>query len=427
MRVDTVALFLYEMLSQRHPTERSPTVSSMSIALYYPWSRVKITAQSVSPQADLAQINLEPDRRFSPICHLCGSKAKAVHDWHVRFLRDLRMAGARVWIKVSYRNIWCPKCRATRVEDLEFFRPHKRLTTRLARYVHELCKLLPVQQVADHLGLDWKTVKNIDKELLERQYGETDYEGVHIIAVDEIALKKGHSYMTVVLDYETGRVVWVGQGREAKTLKAFFDGMTKEQKEAIGAVAMDMWDPYIKAVRQSLPEKVMIVFDLFHVIAAFNKVIDKVRNEEYRQANDEDKEVIKGSKYLLLKNKANVDRKEARQHLKRLLALNETLSKVMILKDLLKRLWRYKYPAWAARALRQWCALARTIAHASVKKFANRLQRYRYGILNHCHYPIGTSRLEGCNNKIKVIKRQAYGFHDERYFALKIIQAFDPT
>ena len=126
----------------------------------------------------------------------------------------------------------------------------------------------------------------------------------------------------------------------------------------------------------------------------------------------------------MLKNRNNLKTHEQRQHLKELLALNEAISTVMILKEKLKRIWTYRSRAWAAKAIDAWCSLARTLHHQSVTKFANTLRRYRYGILNHCDYPIHTGKLEGVNNKIKVIKRKAYGFHDLRYFTLKIYQAF---
>ena len=167
-----------------------------------------------------------------------------------------------------------------------------------------------------------------------------------------------------------------------------------------------------------------IVFDLFHVVANFSRVIDKVRNSEYRKANKVDKAVYKGSRYLLLKNRENLKTYEQRQHLKELLELNETINTVMILKDKLKDIWTYRSRTWAAKALDNWCALALSLNNRSVNAFARMLDRYRYGILNHCTYPISTGRLEGVNNKIKVIKRKAYGFHDLRYFTLKIYQSF---
>ena len=168
----------------------------------------------------------------------------------------------------------------------------------------------------------------------------------------------------------------------------------------------------------------MIVFDLFHVVASFGRVIDKVRNSEYRNASEQDKAVIKGSKYLLLKNRKNVRRQSQRRQLKQLLSLNEVISTVYILKEKLKHLWTYRSRTWASKAIDNWCALAQTLNHPSVTGFANMLQRHRYGILNHCDYQIHTGKIEGVNNKIKVIKRKAYGFHDLRYFTLKIYQAF---
>lgn len=160
------------------------------------------------------------------------------------------------------------------------------------------------------------------------------------------------------------------------------------------------------------------------MVANFNQVIDKVRNSEYRKASEQNKAVYKGSKYLLLKNRKNVRRKAHRQQLKQLLALNEVISTVYILKEKLKHLWTYRSRAWASKALDDWCALAKSLNHPSLTAFAKTLQRYRYGILNHCEYPIHNGKLEGVNNKIKVIKRKAYGFHDLRYFTLKIYQAF---
>jgi len=160
------------------------------------------------------------------------------------------------------------------------------------------------------------------------------------------------------------------------------------------------------------------------MVKEFNKVIDRVRIDEYTKASESDKKVIKGSKYLLLKNPENIHKSEDKEHLERLLELNETISKVMILKDKLKLMWDCDSREEARRQIVEWCSMAESVRHPAVSKFANRIRRYEYGILNHCEYPIHTSMLEGINNKIKVIKRKAYGFHDNRYFSLKVIQAF---
>ena len=398
-------------------------MSVLTIAPYFPFRRIKIVGQTVTAEATAAHIQVEPDRRFQPICQRCGERASGTHSWTQRKIRDLNFATARIWITCWYRKVFCAHCQGIHIEDLELFHPYLRVTTRLARYIYQLCSFMTVSEVARHLGIDWKTVKNIDKFYLERDYGQPDYKDLRILAVDEISIRKGQNYLTVVLDFLTGRVVFVGKKRKAKTLKRFFNKLTGKQRRAIEAVAMDMWDPFIKAVTDKLP-KAKIVFDLFHVVANFNQVIDKVRNSEYRKASKDDKAVYIGAKYLLLKNRKNVRRQSHRQQLKELLALNQVINTIMILKEKLKHIWTYRSRTWATKALDQWCDLARSLENRSVNTFVKMLQRYRYGIINHCDYPIHTGKLEGVNNKIKVIKRKAYGFHDVRYFTLKIYQAF---
>ena len=398
-------------------------MSTISITPYFPFRRIRVIDQSMYFGGAQARIEMVPDRRFLPRCHLCGQRSGYIHSWVQREIRDLDMASARVWLHCQYRKIFCLHCQRIVIEGLELFHPYLRVTLRMAHYIHELCKVMTVKEVAEHLGLDWKTVKNIDKLFLQQQYGQPRYEGLRILAIDEISIRKGHQYLTIVLDYLSGRVVWIGKHRKARTLSAFFNRLSKAQRKALEAIVMDMWDPYIKAVQKKLPH-VKIVFDLFHVVAQFNRVIDHVRNSEYRKASQANKEVFKGAKYLLLKNSSKVRRKKDRQQLKELLTLNEIINAVMILKDQLKHIWTYRSRTWANNAIDQWCALARTLKHRVVTKFAKMLDRYRYGILNHCDYSIHTGQLEGVNNKIKVIKRKAYGFHDLRYFSLKIFQAF---
>ena len=398
-------------------------MSGLSIAPYFPFRRIKIIQQHVSTDVSTAQIIFEPDKRFHPICHRCKEKASGVHSHAHRKIRDLDFGGLWVWIQLHYRKITCPCCQRTLVEDLELFHPSARVTNRMACYIYGLCRVMTIKEVAQHVGLNWKTVKQIDKEFLERDLGRPNYDGLCILAVDEISIRKGHNYLTVVLDYITGRVLFIGKHRKAKTLMRFFNQLKPKQRKAIEAVSMDMWAPFIKAVKKKLPNA-RIVFDLFHVVANFSRVIDKVRNSEFRKASKQDKAVYKGARFLLLKNRKNIRRQKERTQIKQLLELNQVINTVMILKDKLKHVWSYKSRTWAGKALDNWCALARSLKHRSLTAFAKMLEKYRYGILNHCDYPIHNGKLEGVNNKIKVIKRKAYGFHDLRYFTLKIYQAF---
>ncbi len=386
--------------------------------------RVKITGQTVhSDIADSAMIQMAPDLRYRPLCHHCQLPAGTVHsNGHSRFIRDLNMAKAQVWLQVEYRKVWCDNCNGVRVEHLSFADASKRVTDRLAQYIYDLCKMLTVHDVAEHLDLNPKTIKAIDKSFLEKGFGWTDCHDLRVLAIDEIALRKGHNYMTVVMDYFSGRVVWMSEGRSKETLDRFFAEMTDRQKEAIEAVAMDMWEPYINRVKHHCPNA-NIVFDFFHVVQAFGRVIDKVRREEYLKANEQDRKVLKGSRYLLLKNEENLTDKQ-QSRLKDVLELNSTLNMLYVLKDHLKLIYYCNDRQKAKKTLDDWCEMAGQIEHPSVKGFIRRLRFFEYGILNHADYPIGTSKLEGVNNKIKVIKRKAYGFHDSEYFALKVKQAF---
>jgi len=399
-------------------------MSGLSIAAYFPFARVKVVSQNVhldcQPSGTL--IRLEPDRRFRPICHECGRPGSVHSDGLRRVIRDLDMGQAQTVLLVEYRRVWCPTCYKAKVEQLSFADVSQRITHRLARYIYALCKIMTVQDVARHLDLDPKTVKAVDKHFLEQDFGRTDYEGLRILAIDEISLKHGQNgYMTVVLDYLTGRVVWMGQGRKAETLDAFFDGMTDGQKQAIEAVAMDMWEAFVKSVKKNCPQA-KIVFDLFHIVKGYGEVIDAVRRQEYKNTDKDKRSFIKGSRYLLLSNRENLlSDQEAR--LDELLAVNERLSAVYILKDQLKAICRYRYRGWAKKTLDQWCELAAQVDHPLMRRFIGRLRFFEYGILNHCDYPISTGPLEGVNNKIKVIKRKAYGFHDPEYFTLKVKQA----
>ena len=244
-------------------------MSDLSIAPYFPFRRIKIIHQCVDPDAAKASIEIMPHKRFKPVCHRCGHTADATHSWAKRRIRDLNLATAQVWLNCHYRKLHCPNCRRIITEDLELFDPYIRVARRLAYYVYQLCQVMTVTEVANHLDLDWKTVKAIDKKFLEQRYGQPDLNGLRILAVDEIAVRRGHQYLTVVIDYLSGRVVFVGKDRKADTLISFFDQMSPKQRRAIEAVAMDMWDPFIKAVKKNCrrPKSSLICFTSYPRLA----------------------------------------------------------------------------------------------------------------------------------------------------------------
>ena len=365
------------------------------------------------------EIYLSRDRSLGFVCSNCGRVVPNTWRWRKVKIRDLSVFEFKTYLVFTKYRVNCQHC-GTKVENLNFIEPCSRCTIRFEELVARLCKITTISQVAKLLGLDWKTVKNIDKKYLEKQFAIPDYENLRLIAVDEISSRKGYNFFTVVMNLEKTKVIWVGKERKKETLDQFFKELGPQRAKQIEAVAMDMWDPYISSTKEHAPQA-EVVFDKFHVIKTYSQVIDKVRNDEFYKAEKEDKEIIKGTKYLLLKNAINLKNDQKRE-LRILLNVNENINLTYILKDDLKRLWDYKYPGCAERFLDSWISRAISSGIQPLIAFAITLDKHRNGLISHCRYNIDTAKLEGMNNKIKVIKRMAYGFHDDDYFILKIKQ-----
>lgn len=399
-------------------------MSALSLAPYYPFAGVHPVQQVVEATGPRAHslITFASDGHVDPRCSECGRGVEAVHSYHLRRVRDLSLAQARVELEIPHRKVRCPDC-GIRAESHDFLDPFRRSTRRFERAVEDLCRYLPVKQVAEHFGLSWHTVKEIDKRRLEREVGTPCYDGLRLLAIDEISVHKGHRYMTTVLDFETGRLVWVGQDRSKNTVERFLAELSGDQLASIEAIALDMSGAYRSALEENCPQ-VALVYDGFHLVARYGReVIDRVRVDESKKQSETGRRYIKGSRYLLLRNSENLSASQ-RERLHELLAANEVLHTVYVLKDQLKQLFRYRRVGWARRALRQWCELALASDIAPLERFARNLLVHEEGIVNHARYPIHTGTLEGVHNRIKVIKRQAYGFRDDRYFMLKAKAAF---
>ena len=366
-------------------------------------------------------------------CSRCGEIVHDVHDVSERRVRDLPILEAETWLVFPRARLECPRCGPT-VEAVPWLDRYQRMTTRLAAAIARLAQVLPIKQVAAWFGVGWDTVKQIDQRALERRLGPIDLHAVRIIAIDEFALHRGHRYATIVVDVPTKRVLWVGPGRGREDLRAFFTLLGAEGRQRLEAVVMDMSPAYVAEVRAQCPH-VTLVYDLFHVVMKYGReVIDRVRTDETNRLaragtrGDEptraQRRVIKGARWLLLKNRANVTRRADRVRLRELLAANRALFIVYVLKDDLKHLWRYRYAGAARRFWRAWYRRALASRVPALIAFAKQLAARIDGVISHCRYPFHTGLLEGINNKIKVLKRMAYGFRDDAYFFLKIRAAF---
>jgi transposase len=343
----------------------------------------------------------------------------------MRCVRDLPILGADTYVWVPRYRVACPTC-GPKLEALSWLLPWARVTRRLAESVVQLCRILPVKHVAEFYGLEWGTVKVLDATAIAKQLLPVDLSAVTVIAMDEIALRKGHRYATVVVEPSRKRVLWVGTGRSREDVRPFFTLLGPEGCRRLEAVVMDMNAAYEEEVRAWCPQAV-IIYDLFHVVAKYGReVIDRVRvDEAYRVRHDHAaRKVIKGARWLLLRNRENVRKADDRVRLQELLHANRRLATVYVLKDDLKHVWQYTYPGAAHRFFTDWYHRAVRSRIQPLKVFAQKLKAKLGGILAHCRYPLHTSLLEGINNKIKVLKRMGYGYRDDGYFFLKIMAAF---
>ena len=371
-----------------------------------------------------AQVWIELIRQPGPrVCSGCGRRYETTHDVEERWVRDLPLMDAEVHLMVPRCRVKCDVC-GPLVEHLSWLAKYARVTTRFAENIARLCRHLAIKHVAEFYRLGWDAVKAIDKEYLERTLGEPDLSDLTLLAMDEFAVKKGHRYATIFVEPERKQVLWVCRGRGREDIRPFFEKLGVEGCRRIEAVAMDMNGAFEEEVRAQCPQA-EIVYDQFHVVAKYGReVVDAVRMAEARkQTSRGDRQLIKGSRWLLLRNADGLKRKD-RVKLKELLAVNRKLATAYILKDDLKSLWSYRYPDAAVRFWREWYTRAVRSRLKPLALFARRLRDRIDGVIAHCRYPLHTSLLEGINNKIKVIKRVAYGFRDEAYFFLKIRQAF---
>ena len=358
-------------------------------------------------------------------CDGCGRRTAVLHDVSERVIRDLPLFDAETYIRMPRRRVRCARC-GPRLERLPWLHRYARVTRRLAESVVRLCQQLPIKHVAAFYGLGWDTVKELDKAALKEQLGPPDLDGLEVLAMDEFAIHKGHRYATVVIEPLRKRVLWVGRGRDRDCVNAFFTLLGPARSARIRAVAMDMNAAFLLEVQAHCPNA-QIVFDLFHVVAKYARdVIDRVRIDEANRLrhNKRARRVIKSTRWLLLRNRSSLTQRADRIRLTELLNANRAICKAYLMRDELKHLWTYCAEGWARRGWADWYHRAVRSRIAPLVTFAKRLARYAHGIIAHARWPLHTSLLEGINNKIKVIKRMAYGLRDDDYFFLKIRAAF---
>jgi transposase len=331
------------------------------------------------------------------------------------------IGGKPVWLALAVPRLGCRQCGAVRQAKIGFADPRFGYTRAFERYALELSKRMTIKDVARHLRVSWDVIKEIQKRNLKRRFGKPKLKHLRQLAIDEISTGKGHRYLTIVMDLATGAVVYVGEGKGADALEPFWRRL-RASGAKIEAVATDMAPAYIEAVRRHLPQAAL-VFDRFHVIKLYNEKLSQLRRDLYAQLKDRmAKSVLKGIRWLLLKRPENLDpSRNEPERLEEALRLNEPLATAYYLKEELSEIWEQEDQEQAEALLMDWILYAESTKIPMLVKFAKTLRLHAFGILAWYDYPISTGPLEGTNNKIKTMKRQAYGFRDPEFFKLKIL------
>ena len=359
-------------------------------------------------------------------CPNCGCRHLVKNGFRMRDFIGLPVGGRKVIIRMKVQRYKCKNkvCDYDRQEHIPFATGSCGYTHRFAKYVVGLLKAMTLKDAANLLGVTWDTIKDIHSRHLEYHYAPSSLDGVDCIGIDEFAVRKGHIYKTIVVDLRSGRILHVGEGKGADALKGFWKRIKRKGID-IKYVATDLSAAFISSVYEHCPNAVH-VFDHFHVVKLMNEKLDDIRRVQYNMEKDINKrKVLKGTRYLLLSNGEDIFDKEYKTRLDNALDMNKPLSQAYYLKEQLREFWTQVNKEEAEKVMLDWVSQAKESKVPQLMKMAATIMAHRTGILAWYDCHISTGKVEGINNKIKVMKRNAYGFRDERYFELRLFALHD--
>lgn len=311
----------------------------------------------------------------------------------------------------------CSGCGTPKVEVIPWSIGKSPLSRPLVVELAEWSRLLAWDVVARLYGVSWATVVSAVEQAVAYGLARRDLSELRVIGVDELSRKKGHVYHTNVYDIgsEPRRLIWSGEGRSKATLERFFHDLGDEQAKRLEAVCCDMWANYVDVIKVKAPQA-GLVFDKFHIVRHLLEAVNDVRKQEARALKRDFPELLKGTRYIWLKNPENLtDRQRLRlaelEHQRglKVLRANE-------LKELFRHLWTYRSKAWAKKYLRQWFWWATHSRMEPIKDFAWMLRRHEEGVLAYFDHRIDNGAVEAMNNNAKAISHRARGFRSERAF-----------
>lgn len=357
-------------------------------------------------------------------CSCCGSLNVTHSGSKLRRFRSVPFGAKSCFLEMPVQRLTCKDCGKTAQEDIDFAKGKRRHTINFANMVIDMSRFGTIQDIAWFLNVSWDVVRNIQMEFLQKEYGHPDLSQLEYISIDEFAVHKGHVYKTIVIDLCTGRIVYVGDGNGKDSLNDFWEKLG-ERKSKIKAVCTDMSKAFTGAVIEHLDLATLII-DHFHVIKLMNEKIDRLRRLLIHEEKDINKrKVIKNTKWLLLRNGGDIFDSKFNTRLDNALNLNEPLMKAYYLKEDLREIWNQISKTDGEKVLDLWIQQAIGSKVQQLIEMAKTLRAYKPFILAWYDHSISNGKIEGINNKIKVLKRQAYGYRNDEFFKLKLYALHD--
>lgn len=364
-------------------------------------------------------VHLRVDERRIAKCPDCGGRA-GVNRVEENTARDLPVLEKRTIIHYPAVQVRCCACCTYRTVRPAEIDGRRRATTRMMTMTHFLCLHMPLDAVSEVLGIGSATAYRWDRAVLERVLPEPDLDNLRVLLIDEKSVRKRHGYVTLVMNGDTGELLFMAEGKKKATLAAFFEMLSEEQKARIKAVCIDRAGAYREAVAEAVPHA-EIVYDKFHVMRNLNQAVDEVRREEYRNASEEDRAFIKGQRYNLLRHEENLPLWSV-QSLKRLREANENLNLTYMLKESFGLVWCYRQTKRARDTLESWIGWVEQTTIEPLLKFACGVRRDADQIVSYCRHRITNGPLEGFNNLVARVMHKACGIRNTDYLFLKLRQ-----
>ncbi len=342
-------------------------------------------------------------------CPHCQGQVKGRFHRTMRRWRHLAIGGIQVFVEGEIRRLRCRTCKRVVTEEVPWARHRSPFTRPLEDLVAFLAQRLPKSTIVEALQISWTAIGPIAERVVQERLSGERFDSLRRIGVDEISFRKRHRYLTIVVDHDARRVIWAAEGKSADTLGAFFDQLSPKQLARIEVVSMDMSAAYQKAVREALP-CADIVFDKFHVAQLAQRALDEVRRQIVRELPRPERTTVKSSRWPLLKSPGSLNDEQERR-LAEIQRSNQPLYRAYLLKESLLELLYAPGPEQARREAEAWLSWASRSRLEPFVKLARTVRRHLKGILRIISTGLTNARLEGMNNKIRLLSHRAFGFH----------------